>query len=142
MNFAFKSVAISILFAASATAGLTVSGVANSVTPITASGTLDGIGWTATTTATSAFVGINLPTGTWDLGTTLPVNALFLAAGDVNAGDTQTFVFEQPVEDICFFVENFDSSSAANIVTDGIRPHRLRPVRWQQRIQVSMVSAM
>lgn len=118
MKTTFLAAAVTFLLATSAFAGVTV-GIADSATAITATGTLDGVGWTATTTASSPFVGINLPSGTWDLGTPLPANGLFLATGDVNAGDTQTFVFDQPVSDIYFYVENFDSSSAANIVTDG-----------------------
>ena len=118
MKYLVAFLSSSLLLVPNAFGGLTV-GVATDVTPVTASGTLNSVGWTATTTASSPFVGINLPSGTWDLGTAIPSDALFLAAGDVNAGDTQTFVFDQPVNDILFYVENFDSNSAANIVSDG-----------------------
>jgi hypothetical protein len=106
-----------IALCATAHAGLQT-GIATSATATTAAGTLNGVNWTATTSASSAFLGINMGSGNWDLGSTLPVDGLFLGTGNVNAGDTQRFEFSSPVQDICFFVENFDSSSAAIIATD------------------------
>lgn len=96
-----------------------ISGVATGSTSTTASGTVNGITWTAQTTSTSPFIGINLPTGTWDVSLDLPSNGLFIGAGSVNGGDVQRFNFDQPVSNLCFFVENFDSNSAATITTDG-----------------------
>lgn len=106
-----------LVISATAQAGLLV-GEATSVTATTANGTLNGVSWTATTSSTSAFLGINMGSGNWDLGSTLPVDGLFLGTGNVNAGDTQRFDFSAPVQNVCFFVENFDSSSAATITTD------------------------
>jgi hypothetical protein len=105
---------------ASSIFGALIPGTATSMTTTTASGVLDGIGWTAVTTSTSPFIGINLPTGTWDVTVNLPENGLFLGTGYVNAGDTQQFFFDQPVSNLCFFIENFDSNSAASITTDGV----------------------
>jgi len=106
-----------MLFIPQASAGL-VSGIADSATSTTATGTLDGVVWNATSTFTSPFLGANVGSGVWDVGMTLPTNALFLGTSWVNAGDSQAFYFESPVSDICFYVENFDSSSLANISTD------------------------
>lgn len=96
-----------------------ISGVATNATSTTATGTVNGITWTAQTTSTSPFIGINLPTGTWDVSLDLPTNGLFIGAGSVNGGDVQRFNFDAPITNLCFFIENFDSNSAATITTDG-----------------------
>ena len=93
--------------------------MATGSTSTTATGTVNGITWTAQTSSTSPFIGINLPTGTWDVSLDLPSNGLFIGAGSVNGGDVQRFNFDEPITNLCFFVENFDSNSAATITTDG-----------------------
>lgn len=119
MNRLFKSLAIAVILAAPATADL-ILGTANSVTAVTATGELNGVNWTATTTSTAPFLGINLGSGVWDLPTPIESGSLFLGTNFVNAGDTQTFTFDQPVTNLSFYVENFDSGSIASVVTDGI----------------------
>ena len=116
-----KSLVLFFFLVTSANAVL-IFGTANSVTPVVnASGALQGVSWTATTTSSSPFLGINIGSGVWNLSTPLDPgpDELILGAGDVNAGDSQTFTFSQPISDIFFYVENFDSSSAANVTTDG-----------------------
>lgn len=105
------------LFVSQASATL-IPGIASSATSTTATGTVNGIVWNATTTSTSPFLGVNVGSGVWDVGTTLPTNALFLGTSTVNGGDSQAFFFNSPVSDLSFYVENFDSSSIANVTTD------------------------
>ena len=100
------------IFVASTSSGALISGIATGVTPTTAVGTLNGVGWTATASATSPFVGINLTPGTWDVpSSSPPANGLFLSAESTNAGDSHSFAFDQPIAAITFYVENFDSNS-------------------------------
>ena len=119
MDHLVKSLAFVVIIAAPAQADF-ILGKAEKVTAVTAAGRLNGVGWTATTTSTAPFLGINLGSGLWDLSTPLDNDALFLGTNFVNAGDTQTFTFNQPVTNLYFYIENFDSGSVANVVTDGI----------------------
>lgn len=96
----------------------------NGFTSGTATGDISGIGITATTSNTSPFIGIvnnrwvSGGSGGWNAG--LPLNAADLAivASDVNVGDFQEFMFAQPLDGF-LYIENFDSSSIANITAAG-----------------------
>lgn len=116
-NVFFASLAVLVLNATCSAA--LIPGVVTGSTSTTATGTVNGITWTAQTTATSPFIGINLPSGSWDVSLDLPSNGLFIGAGSVNGGDVQRFNFDEPITNLCFFIENFDSNSAATITTDG-----------------------
>lgn len=110
--FAGVSIGVPTVTAAMITASAT------DYTDTTASGQFNGIGWQASTSADAPFLGINLTSGQWDVAIPLPLHALMLTASHVNAGDFQEFIFDSPISDGYFYIENFDSSSVANITTD------------------------
>ena len=66
---------------------------ATDFTDTTASGLFNGVAWHASTSEDAPFLGINLPSGKWDVAIPLPLQALTLTASDVNEGDFQEFVF-------------------------------------------------
>lgn len=94
----------------------------SSFTPTSATGDLNGITVTATTSAGSPIVGIS---GgwfgkQWDGSMPLGDDALGLVVSSVNAGDWQNFSFSSPLLDgTVMYIENFDSSSIALMTFSG-----------------------
>jgi hypothetical protein len=95
-----------------------ITATATDFTNTTAEGLLDGVAWHATTSSEAPFLGINLSSGTWNVGVSLPPGVLALTASNVNAGDFQEFTFDTAISSGYFYIENFDSSSVANITSD------------------------
>lgn len=94
----------------------------------TASGSVSGIQFTASTSSTSPFDGTathrfahtNIPCGGWDAaGYELDPSAAALTTTWVNGGDFQQFDFDEAWLNGLFYVENFDSSSVAMIMVEG-----------------------
>lgn len=97
-------------------------------TPSTGTGDLDGITIDATSSAGAPIVGIVSGQfgSQWDGASPLGPDALGLTVSSVNAGDMQTFTFSSPLLDgTTFYIENFDSSSIADITFVGATGHAL-----------------
>lgn len=120
MKFASTSLLVILtLFVAKAPASVVITGTASASNATAAYGELNGVDWTAITFDSSPFIGINHTMGNrWDAGLPLAENSLFVTADNVNAGDFQLFRFAEAVENLMFYVENFDTGSVANIHSD------------------------
>ena len=88
-------------------------------------GNLNGINITAVTSDTSPFIGLELnrfvaaPSGGWNApGYELGFNDSAIVAAEVNANDFQQFVFDTAFSGY-LYIENFDSSSVANVTATG-----------------------
>ena len=84
-------------------------------------GILNGVVVTAATSSDSEFLTIDdtrFTSAVWQ--TELPMEgADMIMASDVNAGDTHTFVFVEPFENLLFYIESFDSGSDAVVTVGG-----------------------
>jgi hypothetical protein len=88
------------------------------VSPRFVAGDLNGIVIAGSTSESSLFAGISdnrFDDAVWQAGRKLPVGTPTVSTADVNAGDTQTFEFMQPISDVLLYIENFDSNSVAQI---------------------------
>jgi len=85
-------------------------------------GSLDDVFVTAATSSDAQFlsiVGGRFAGTPWNTGRPLSAAAEGLVVSDANPGDTHTFVFTQPMPDLLFYIENFDSNSSATVTTEG-----------------------
>ncbi len=85
-------------------------------------GRLDDVFVTAATSSEAQFlsvVGGRFSGTAWNTERPLSADAEGLVVSDANPGDTHTFVFTQPIPDLLFYVENFDSNSSATITAEG-----------------------
>ena len=122
---AILSISLSFLLCQVASA---MPAVWTSVGTTSATGSVSGVGITATTSSTALFDGTathrfaqtSVPCGGWDaVGYELDPSAAALTTTWVNGGDFQQFDFDKPWFDGIFYIENFDSSSVAMIMVSG-----------------------
>lgn len=84
-------------------------------------GSLMGSIVTATTSEDAGFTERFQPfsVDNWQADMALPNDTELLGVGNANAGDSQTFVIEEPLMDVVMYIENFDSNSVATISVEG-----------------------
>ena len=84
-------------------------------------GTLMGSLVTVTTSEDAEFTELFQPFNqdNWQAEMPLPDDTNLLGVGNANAGDSQTFVIEEPLTDVLMYIENFDSNSVAVISVEG-----------------------
>ena len=107
--------------AASASAATNPAVWSPTFTTTTAYGTFSGVDVTAVSTSSSPFVGLMADrfAGGWDGTLTLDSSAMALTASYVNGGDSQAFGFSAPLSEGLFYIDNFESSSSAEIIAHG-----------------------
>jgi len=95
---------------------------------VSAQGSLGDVGITVTSSATAPLVGFfgnhfgkgdEYGCGSWDGDLPLGHDDLAVVASYVNAGDFQEFLFSTTLDETLFYIENFDSSSMADITFFG-----------------------
>ena len=76
---------------------------------------------TVTTSEDSKFTELFQPFNedNWQAEMPLPNDTKLLGVGNANAGDSQTFVIQEPLMDVLMYIENFDSNSIATISVEG-----------------------
>lgn len=91
-----------------------------------AEGSIGGIGITVRSSETAPIIGLlgnhfglGEPCGSWDGTMPLDHADLGVVASYVNAGDFQEFLFSSDLNETFFYIENFDSSSIADITIVG-----------------------
>ena len=95
-------------------------------TATTAEGTIGDIGVTVRSSSSSPIIGLfgnhfgqGEPCGSWDGTMPLDHADTGVVASYVNAGDFQEFLFSSALNETFFYIENFDSSSIADITIVG-----------------------
>lgn len=98
----------------------------SSFTSTSATGDLSGVTISASTTASSEFLGftnnhfgVGGVCGSWDGSMGLDHSDIGLIASNANGGDVHKFSFSSALTDGLFYIENFDSNSAAIITVHG-----------------------
>lgn len=88
-----------------------------------ATGILNGIPFTVTTSSTAPFIAVvddRLSEGRgWDAELPLSRSAEAIVTANVSGGDSQIFSFDKPIDEGLLYIENFDTSSIANITANG-----------------------
>ena len=89
-------------------------------------GSIGGIGIMVRSSETAPIIGLlgnhfglGEPCGSWDGTMPLDHADLGVVASYVNAGDFQEFLFSSDLNETFFYIENFDSSSIADITIVG-----------------------
>jgi len=95
-------------------------------TATTAEGAIGDVGITVRSSASSPIIGLvgnhfglGDPCGSWDGTMPLDHADTGVVASYVNAGDFQEFLFSSALDETFFYIENFDSSSIADITIVG-----------------------
>lgn len=119
---------LATLLCASPLFGETITSTWNAdFTATSASGEINGVGISVTSTATAPLVGTSTDRfdnggGGWQAGFPLPRDVAGLVATNVNGDDAQAFAFDSPLANGRLYIENFDASSSALISVTGDAP--------------------
>lgn len=87
-----------------------------------ATGMLDGTTLAVATSQDAEFTLAFQPfnAANWQTEAPLPQNTSLLGVANANTGDSHTFVFTEPQQDLMMYIENFDSNSEAAITVEGM----------------------